>query len=271
MGWFWAERQSQGDLSGKSKCPVKHDNNIGNNLDSQGGCPVLQSESGSSCPVTNNDEINPMNNMPLSLSSEKAVGQKLVLPTERAISSIPKGYLEQEGLWQYPSPQQMFNAMIRKGKGQGIPEDAVESMVDIHNFLNEGAWQQVLSWEEKYAKETKIGPRLLKFTGRPHDLSPRAYMYLWLGSFFPQTFNTIPPFDRHDWTVLRSLGKDKGWKQVRYVIDYYSAPDDEETGMPSFVLDTRPALDDLNNAYDRFTHWFDPLYKRAMGNFIDQK
>ena len=64
---------------------------------------------------------------------------------------------------------------------------------------------------------------------------------------------------------MRSLGRTQGWEQVRYVIDYYGAPDDEETGMPAFILDTRPALDNPTNAYDRFTHWSKPLWKRAMG------
>ena len=27
---------------------------------------------------------------------------------------------------EYPSPQQMLNAMLLKGKGDGVPEDAVE-------------------------------------------------------------------------------------------------------------------------------------------------
>ncbi|KAG7663493.1 CYC3, partial [[Candida] subhashii] len=231
--------------------------------------------SGSSCPVKgsrgSDEALNPLNNMPMSLSSEKAPGQRITLSTQRTISSIPRGETESHGLWEYPSPQQMLNAMLRKGKGDGIPEDAVESMVDIHNFLNEAAWQQILEWESRYTKTTKIEPRLKKFTGRPDDMSPRARMYLWLGQLFPETFNTEPPFDRHDWTVLRSQGRNKDWQEVRYVIDYYSAPDDEETGMPAFTLDTRPALDNFGNASDRFTHWAYPLWKRAMGEFDDLK
>lgn len=207
-----------------------------------------------------------MNNMPVDISSERAPGQKVVLPTERTISSIPRGEGADQGFWEYPSPQQMLNAMLRKGKGSGIPEDAVELMVDVHNFLNEAAWQQITEWEAPHTAETRVTPRLLKFTGRPHDLSPRARMFLALGKLFPDTFNTEPPFDRHDWTVLRSLGKDKGWEHVRYVIDYYGAPDDEETGMPSFMLDTRPALDSASGAYDRFNHWAVPLWKKAMGD-----
>lgn len=37
---------------------------------------------------------------------------------------------------------------------------------------------------------------------------------------------------------------------MRYVIDYYSAPDDED-GNPSFSLDVRPALDDFGSVKNR--------------------
>ncbi|KAK6205489.1 cytochrome c/c1 heme-lyase [Scheffersomyces amazonensis] len=271
MGWFWADST---DSKEAAKCPVDHTSFQKTSTPQASACPIdhssFKSSSVSECPVVGGDEVlNPLNNMPMAISSELAPGQKIKLSTERTISTIPRGESDDQGLWEYPSPQQMLNAMLKKGKGDGIPEDAVTSMVEVHNFLNEGAWQQILQWEDKYTQDTRVEPRLLKFTGRPHDLSPRARMYLWLGQVFPNTFNTQPPFDRHDWTVLRSLGRNDGWKPVRYVIDYYSAPDDEDTGMPSFVLDTRPALDNPQNAYDRFSHWAYPLYKKAMGEFDD--
>lgn len=55
-----------------------------------------------------------------------------------------------------------------------------------------------------------------------------------------------PPFDRHDWVVRRP----KTGEEVRYVIDYYSAPDDSE-GNPVFSLDVRPALDSLTSIKTR--------------------
>lgn len=253
MGWFWADSPQKKiqKLQAPAVCPIDHSS-----------MPAL------ACPVKlsgSDDDLNPLNNMPMAISSDRAPGQKVVLSTERTISTIPRGEAGDQGFWEYPSPQQMLNAMLRKGKGQGIDEDAVESMVDVHNFLNEGAWQQILEWENKYTNTTRVEPRLMRFTGRPHDMSPRAMMFLYLGKFFPETFNSQPPFDRHDWTVLRSLGKNKGWQQVRYVIDYYSAPDDEETGMPAFTLDTRPALDSPRAALDRLDHWLTPYWKKAMG------
>ncbi|CDK26849.1 unnamed protein product [Kuraishia capsulata CBS 1993] len=262
MGWFWADNTTTASPS----CPVPHSN--------IGSCPVQHSKQDQPqvCPVNHkglSDKLNPLNQMPYSISSNKAPGQKIELPKQRTMSTIPKGESTDSGNWEYPSPQQMFNAMIKKGKGD-VPEDAVESMVDVHNFLNEGAWQEILNWEQRHTAETKVDPRLLKFTGRPDDLSPRARTYSYLGKVFPSQFGTEPPFDRHDWTVLRSDGQ-SGWKQVRYVIDYYGGPDDED-GMPSFYLDVRPALDNVSNALDRFEHWskdLKPLWEKALGRTKD--
>ncbi|QPG73791.1 holocytochrome c synthase [Brettanomyces nanus] len=205
--------------------------------------------------------------MPMDLSSTKYVGQTVDLPTEKTLSSIPKGEKGNEGVWEYPSPQQMLNAMLRKGKGD-VPEDSVETMVSIHNFLNEGAWGEILQWEQPYSEATKVEPRLDRFTGRPDQMSPRAKLFSFLGKYFPSKFNDSPPFDRHDWTVLRSDGQG-GWSKVRYVIDYYTGPEDEDTGMPTFSLDVRPALDNFTNAKDRVRHWTEteakPVWDKALG------
>ncbi|KAI0461115.1 holocytochrome c synthase [Komagataella kurtzmanii] len=272
MGWFWADSATD-PLTKPTACPVNHVK--------QDVCPVKhdvsffkKENSVSECPVKLDKDgtpLNPLNNMPYDLSSARAPGQKISLPTQRTLSTIPKGETDAQGVWEYPSPQQMLNAMLRKGKGE-IAEDAVESMVDVHNFLNEGAWQQILAWEKRHTEENKVEPRLLKFTGRPYDLSPRAAMYQYLGKLFPSHFSTQPPFDRHDWTVLRSKNGStssdaREWSKVRYVIDYYGGPDDED-GMPTFFLDVRPALDNSTNVYDRFVHWNEemkPVWAKALG------
>ena len=57
--------------------------------------------------------------------------------------------------------------------------------------------------------------------------------------------STEPPFDRHDWIVRR-----RGGEEVRYVIDYYSAPP-EPDGSPVFSLDVRPALDSVGSIKQR--------------------
>lgn len=60
--------------------------------------------------------------------------------------------------------------------------------------------------------------------------------------------STEPPFDRHDWVVRR---RNTG-EEVRYVIDYYSAPP-ERDGSPVFSLDVRPALDSFGSIKQRIT------------------
>ena len=61
-----------------------------------------------------------------------------------------------------------------------------------------------------------------------------------------KTFDsTEPPFDRHDWVVRRP----QTGEEVRYVIDYYSAP--PEHGAPGFSLDVRPALDSFSSMTER--------------------
>lgn len=79
------------------------------------------------------------------LSQSPAQNQSTYLPTERVGSSIPRD--PSGAKWEYPSPQQFYNALVRKG--WETPEEHVETMVEIHNFLNEQAWQEVLKWEKR--------------------------------------------------------------------------------------------------------------------------
>jgi cytochrome c heme-lyase len=78
------------------------------------------------------------------LSQNQAENQSMYLPTSREESTIPR---EEGEKWEYPSPQQFYNALVRKG--WETPEEHVETMVHIHNFLNEQAWQEILKWERK--------------------------------------------------------------------------------------------------------------------------
>lgn len=69
---------------------------------------------------------------------ERASLQSTDLPTERTGFSIPR---DAAGNWDYPSPQQFCNALVREGLP--TPEDEIETMAQIHNFLNERAWDGV--------------------------------------------------------------------------------------------------------------------------------
>ncbi|ORX61347.1 cytochrome c heme lyase [Hesseltinella vesiculosa] len=202
----------------KKQCPVDHDKN----------------QSAATCPVVHDkQELNQSNMMP-TLNHERQADQQIDLPTDRVISSIPKTN-DTGNRWEYPSPQQFYNALRRKG--WETPEEEIETMVDIHNFLNEEAWNEVLRWESKFECECTEDPYLVRFQGRPRDLTPKARWHSWFGA--PK------PFDRHDWYIKRCN------QERRYVIDYYEAPE-EQPGVPVFHLDVRPALDDFQTIKARF-------------------
>lgn len=174
-------------------------------------------------------KLNPLNYMFSAISQERAPDQTVDLPVERELSSIPRG--DSSGNWEYPSPQQMYNAMLRKGFTD-TPQDAVQSMVAVHNFLNEGAWNEIVGWERIFGSGLKRGwekcrrgeeniamdvlreevlgsatsrghgdgdnddddddddntPRLLRFQGRPKELTPKAQMMQALGWLYPAKF-----------------------------------------------------------------------------------
>ncbi|CAO3653640.1 unnamed protein product [Mucor hiemalis] len=187
------------------------------------GCPMHKKEG----------ELNQLNMIP-KLNQQQQPNQTVDLPTERVISSIPKAK-GSDSKWEYPSPQQFYNALRRKG--WETPEEEIETMVDIHNFLNEEAWLEVLKWESKYKCDCTEDPYLSKFQGRPKEMTPKAKWH--------SLFGAPKPFDRHDWYISR-CGQAR-----RYVIDYYEAPE-EVPGVPVFHLDVRPALDDAESVMVRF-------------------
>ena len=276
-----------------------------------------QHPSASSCPIKSANtplpsssqpsyvsKLNPLNYMPSNISQSRSDHQRCPLPVDRELSSIPRG--DTEGNWEYPSPQQMYNAMIRKGYDD-TPEDAVESMVAVHNFLNEGAWAEIVGWERRFSRglsqgwkacqqgeegfaanadriaspKDMVAPKLLRFQGRPNDMTPKARILEFVGRLYPQKFRSVPrkrctdenvrlileysselPFDRHDWYVQRT---NQGQvKEVRYVIDYYSGPP-EPTGQPVFYLDVRPAVDGPTAAAERMMRWGGDIWHRASG------
>jgi cytochrome c heme-lyase len=115
--------------------------------------------------------------------------------------------------------------------------------------MNEATWQQVLEWEKLHPVEGQgREPKLLRFLGRPDELSPKARL--------KALFGHTEPFDRHDWIV------DRGGEEVRYVIDYYhdeaGAPQDKTPqtmrdfhAIKSIKTDVRPALDSVGSVVDR--------------------
>lgn len=229
--------------SSEGGCPVKADTRKA--PPQQDGCPVKHNNN-SQFPEYNvySQPMDKTNQMPKGVKTQlPSSTQRSELSTNRVVSSIPKGATE-SSTWTYPSPQQFYNALVRKGKlGDDTSEEDMESVVALHNNMNEKTWAKVVEWEQQI-HDPEEKPKLLKFQGRPHDLSPKAGMKHYL-------LGHPLPYDRHDWTILRADGN-----TVRYVIDYYydetRALDSEESAKPelhnrnatpSLLVDVRPAMD----------------------------
>ncbi|RQM24631.1 hypothetical protein B5M09_003093 [Aphanomyces astaci] len=206
-------------------CPVKHSNVAPE------GCPVKHSGNttsvvGEGCPVVKkqkvynvySQEIDPTNNMPSNPNQEPNDGQKYPLNTTRVTSTIPKGGTD--GTWTYPSEQMFFNALRRKGKGEDVHEGHVQTIVSIHNNMNERAWNQVAAWEEA------LHPGYDK------------------------------PFDRHDWVVVRNDNTEQRYV-IDYYFDDDKAAEDavprlhDVTSVKSITMYARPAVDSLSAVVDR--------------------
>lgn len=211
-------------------------------------------------------KIDPTNNMPSTPDQFRIASQRRDLATEREVSSIPKAAnspdpygdsknkaagaassgsgsgahapdpdSDQGEVWIYPSEQMFFNAMKRKNWNPR--EEDMKFVVPIHNMVNEMAWKHILRWE-KQMENTCGGPKLVKFEGKPKEITPKARIRSWMGYTLP--------FDRHDWVV------DRCGKQVTYIIDFYSGqPDPRYPEAPSFYLDVRPKLT-AEGAWQRF-------------------
>lgn len=192
-----------------------HDRTLGALSPAPSSCPVPHDQRASSTKDTSLlSKLNPLNYMFSEISQAPAPNQTYALPTERDPSTIPKG--SGDGNWEYPSPQQMYNALLRKGYTD-TDVTAVESMVAVHNFLNEGAWAEIVEWERRFgggfsrawqickrgeenAHETQRlvdwqrgtsvppEPTLVRFQGRPKDLTPKAAMLQVVGWLYPAKF-----------------------------------------------------------------------------------
>merc|ERR1719491_631416 len=137
--------------------------------------------------------------------------------------------------------------------------------------MNEKTWARILEWEALFdqnnhndTSSTDSPPKLSRFIGKPSDLSPKARIK---NLFFSHPL----PFDRHDWTIVRSDGT-----EVRYVIDYYHdesrASEEPDSGLPdmkdqdaiqSILVDVRPALDSIHEFKARL---FAMPLARKLGN-----
>jgi cytochrome c heme-lyase len=151
---FARHQHPQASSSASASCPVDHASlaKHAQSSSSAARCPVDHASSSKSssttaaqCPVQP-ETLDPRNNLPI-LTQSRAPSQTVDLPTDRTTSSIPRATADN---WEYPSPQQFYNALVRKG--WETPENEIETMVHIHNFLNEKAWEEVQKWEAQVNK-----------------------------------------------------------------------------------------------------------------------
>jgi cytochrome c heme-lyase len=211
------------------------------------GCPWLNKKNGVRNPIIEN--VDPRNMMP-ELPQTKASNQQILLSTDREVSSIPK--TGAAGNWEYPSPQQFYHALLRRNKT--AEEDSMDSVVFVHNQVNEDSWKQVLEYEKLYEKQCKE-PSLQRFVGKSEEPSPKAWMRSKLGLGRGEIL-----FDRHDWFVDRC-----GLRSVRYIIDYYDTSETPGANPNDFNvrIDTRPALDSFEAVYDRVRKPILDIWKRS--------
>ena len=224
---------SGSENSESSNCPVM-DMSSGSTPPSIASCPASPPPSASALLDASGQSLNPTNMMPTNPKQEPAPGQRISLPTGRQPSSIPQAGTE--STWSYPSQQMFFNALQRKGKGEGVSEKDMSSVVTAHNSLNETTWREVLKYESLPPHGHSNEPELKRFMGKSDVLSPLAYAY--------SVFGYGQPFDRHDWIVTRN-----GERDIRYVIDFYH--DSQSQSNLPFSVNVRPALDSFEAVQDR--------------------
>jgi len=311
--------QAGADGAPDDRCPMKLDRDEGSppssswsyfrpstwrsgSGDGNSACPVQRQDDGPMPPQQRQQQydvysrplpMDPANNMPkanlatAARNSLPSPGQEVELSTERVTSTISK---EVSGgtRWTYPSPQMFYNALARKGKlDADTREEDMESVVAIHNCMNEGTWERILQWERVLcppddsdndsARGRGSGPCLTKFMGRPTELSPKAF-------FKHYVLNHPLPFDRHDWTVTRTNPSDGSTRDVRYVIDYFhndvDAAEEEGSGLPamdegigpsgrvkSLLVDVRPAADSFGEVWGRLVEM--PLARRGCRSVLE--
>jgi cytochrome c heme-lyase len=216
-------------------------------------CPIQKHNSNVECPVTEHQGkvIDSQNLMPKIAEQKPYPGQTLPLETERIVSSIPKGSFtpthqnESNQNWVYPSHQQFYNAMKRKGFD--AHEEDMPAVVGIHNAVNEQTWKEVMRYETRFHASHCTNIQLVRFQGKPRELSPKA-------QFMTSFLGYVAPFDRHDWVV------DRCGTEVRYIVDFYRGQISPNGKPVSFHLDARPALDSFGALKDRLKMIFYDIF-----------
>lgn len=220
---------------GDDKCPVDHSAR-GAWLKKSEGAKNVEETKVLECPVDHGSRSAWVNKVTVTANVEAEDiestgnhGRDMVksddvnLSTERQISSIPR--TDSNSNWIYPSQKQFYEAMKRKNWDPNAED--MNSVVPIHNIVNERTWRHIMNWEKNNIDDANNkcgGITLTSFKGDSKKLTPRAW-------FRSNILGQEKPFDRHDWIINRC------GVQVEYVIDFYGNVNDS-----TVFLDVRPKL-----------------------------
>ncbi len=169
-------------------CPV--DGKLTGEECKTGECPIPKNVATSAVPTSQPAAECPMGhkNGPLKYNAKASdlefnslplPGQTEKLSAERITSTIPKGSETpshqngspaNSGNWVYPSEQQYYNAIRKKGYDFVEPKDIPHTLA-IHNSVNEQGWLHIRRWE---ALRGNMNPVLKSMQGKPDELSWKA-------------------------------------------------------------------------------------------------
>lgn len=152
------------------QCPIINESKA-NTQASSAKCPATQAAMQSKCPSNTTGDLDKDHLKWIENVNAVVASNPSALDSSRTVSSIPK---HQGANWEYPSHSQFYAALLRKNKP--APPENINTMVDIHNFLNEACWDEIQRWENKYHCECQQR-YLIKFQGKPNELSPLARFY----------------------------------------------------------------------------------------------
>ncbi|EKX74025.1 cytochrome c1 heme lyase, putative [Theileria equi strain WA] len=188
------------------------------------------------CPADSGSSCSPPTGKSVNSPPEHILSQ---LNDRRTKSSIPS----RESLWLYPSQRQFYKSTLNKG--YDVDANLIPAMVDIHNVINERAWEQVMEYESLHAKECE-NPLLIRFVGKKDQYTIRSMINYIRGYKLP--------YDRHDWTV------DRCGKSIRYIIDFYEGESKEKDKFGVYI-DARPELT-FSGICDRLRLFFNKSISR---------
>ncbi|ANB13434.1 cytochrome c1 heme lyase CYT2 [Sugiyamaella lignohabitans] len=242
----WLDQAKAAGSAANAKLNLTTHDNPGSDTKTEAVCPVDHSARNALLNASKISSTSVSSKTPDACSSDRldsysetAATTNGGLSQDREVSSIPRAGTGKN--WVYPSQQQFFNAMKRKNFDPNAKD--METIIPIHNAVNERAWMEILKWEEGQGSEACGGPQLVRFEGDASKLTPTARWNMMFG--------IAKPFDRHDWMI------DRCGTKVEYVIDFYTGkPNPLIPEMPSFYLDVRPKLNSVEGVRMRIAKFF---------------